>query len=556
MQFHHLDDMLDTNRVITTSQWSNRGLVLRDDQMGYSVHDVLVKAGTVSRTRHKYHLETVYCIRGEGELEDVKESTVYKVTPGAVYALDQNDEHVLRAHTEMQLVCVYNPPLTGAEVLDDDGSFDLFGEETVFVIGLNQFNRQLLATIDKAEHYNFVNILNRDDILETQHYAIDELIQQAKREIRQHKGPVDGVIHYIDFPVSTIVPIICETFDLPSATLEAVLKCEHKYWSRVEQRAVIPDNIPTFTAFDPFDDDALANVRKQLDFPFWIKPIKSFSSYLGFRIENEQNWNEAIAEIRDNIDRFSGPFNYLLNMVEMPSEFSDVGGEFCIAEGIIGGMQCTQEGFSCKGEVEVYGTVDSFRGDNMTTFSSYQYPSILPTEVQERMTGITEKVIKHIGYDNAPFNVEYFWDRERDKIWLLEINTRISESHCLLFQKVDGRSHHQIAVELSVGRRPTFPKRQGKHQVAGKFFLREWEDAYVERVPPPEVVQRIEQELIPDSTIAIVAEEGKRLSELMDQDSYSYRVALLFLGGTDKQDLAKKRDLCEELLQEHFVFRR
>jgi len=43
---------------------------------------------------------------------------------------------------------------------------------------------------------------------------------------------------------------------------------------------------------------------------------------------------------------------------------------------------------------------------------------------------------------------------------------------------------------------------------------------------------------------------------LMDQDSYSYRVALLFLGGTSKQDLEKKRRHCEELLYEEFVFER
>jgi len=238
MKFRHLNDVLDTNRIIEAPDWSSRGLVLRDDRMGYSVHDVLVQSGTVSRTQHKYHLETVYCVRGEGEVENVKSGKVHSITPGAVYALDQNDEHVLRAHTEMQLVCIYNPPLTGAETLDDDGSFTQFGEETIFVVGLNDFNRRLLSTIDKADHYNFVNLLDRDAILETQQYDIKNLIQQARKEIRQYKGPVDGVIHYIDFPVSTIVPIICDTSDLPSASLTSVLKCEHKYWSRVEQRAV------------------------------------------------------------------------------------------------------------------------------------------------------------------------------------------------------------------------------------------------------------------------------------------------------------------------------
>ena len=42
----------------------------------------------------------------------------------------------------------------------------------------------------------------------------------------------------------------------------------------------------------------------------------------------------------------------------------------------------------------------------------------------------------------------------------------------------------------------------------------------------------------------------------MDKDSYSYRVALLFLVGTSKQDLEKKRRHSEELLYQAFVFQR
>jgi len=134
------------------------------------------------------------------------------------------------------------------------------------VIGLNDFNREMLATIDMADHYNFVPLLDSRQILEQKKYPIQEIIHQAKKQIREHKGAVDGVIHYIDFPVSTIVPIICDSFDLASASLESVLKCEHKYWSRVEQRAVVPENIPKFSAFNPFDDEALDKVLEVMDF--------------------------------------------------------------------------------------------------------------------------------------------------------------------------------------------------------------------------------------------------------------------------------------------------
>src|SRR5699024_5012676 len=148
-----------------------------------------------------------------------------------------------------------------------------------------------------------------------------------------YPGIVDGLIHYLDFPVSTTAPILCSEFGLPSASLEAVLKCEHKYWSRLEQKRCVPDHIPQFAAFDPFDDDALAGL--DLAFPFWVKPIKSFSSYLGFHVRSEADWNKAIAKIRAEIGRIEEPFNRLLEQAQLPAEVSQVGGGYCIAESII-----------------------------------------------------------------------------------------------------------------------------------------------------------------------------------------------------------------------------
>src|SRR5690625_6073998 len=75
------------------------------------------------------------------------------------------------------------------------------------------------------------------------------------------------------------------------------------------------------------------------------------------------------------------------------------------------------------------------------------------------MANIADRFLTHIEYDNAPFNVEFFWDPETDHIWLLEVNTRISESHTDLFLKVDGASHHEVATDLSLGERPRIDRK-------------------------------------------------------------------------------------------------
>ena len=64
------------------------------------------------------------------------------------------------------------------------------------------------------------------------------------------------MITHWDFPVSTMLPVINREMGLRYVPLVSMLKCEHKYWSRVEQKRVVPELVPAFEAVDPFDDDA------------------------------------------------------------------------------------------------------------------------------------------------------------------------------------------------------------------------------------------------------------------------------------------------------------
>jgi L-ectoine synthase len=78
---------------------------------------------------YKNHLEAVYCVEGEGEVEVLPKGRVYPIAPGAMYALDGHERHVLRAWTTLRLVCVFNPPCTGREVHGPDGAYPLTEEE-------------------------------------------------------------------------------------------------------------------------------------------------------------------------------------------------------------------------------------------------------------------------------------------------------------------------------------------------------------------------------------------------------------------------------------------
>jgi biotin carboxylase len=419
----------------------------------------------------------------------------------------------------------------------------------VFVIGLDEFNRRQLETVHEAESFRFHSLLHVDEIRYVMDYQVDDLLLKAQQALDDFEGSVDAILTHWDFPPSVLLPMLCKRQGLPSPSLESVLKCEHKYWSRLEQQKAVPECTPQFCKVDPFDEEALKKL--DLDFPFWIKPIKAWSSQLGFKVENEADFRRAMRLTREKIMRFGRAFNFFLDRVEMDSEVANVRGTHCIAEELIDGYQAAPEGAARNGKFTFHGIVDMPKTVTGTSFRRIQYPSALPREIQDRMLDASERVMRQIGFDNSCFNIEFYWDEEKDKLWFIEINSRLSQSHSPLFQKVDGMSNHEIGVSIALGEEPHFPRGEGKYDCAAKFMLHKYEDAVVSRAPTEKEIEALRKDF-PDTDIFIDAGEGDRLSELPDQDAYSFVLAHVSMGAMDEQELTHKyRELVHRL---HFDF--
>jgi L-ectoine synthase len=118
-----LQDVAKTPRRVVTPEWESVRLLLAQDGMGFSFHITTIRAGAELRMCYRNHLESVYCMAGEGEVESIADGVVHAIAPGVVYALDRHDEHVLRAHTALTMACVFTPPLHGREVHDETGAY-------------------------------------------------------------------------------------------------------------------------------------------------------------------------------------------------------------------------------------------------------------------------------------------------------------------------------------------------------------------------------------------------------------------------------------------------
>ncbi len=130
MIVRNLQDAEKTDRRIVSpdKNWESTRLLLKNDKMGFSFHITTIYAGAEFQMHYQNHLESVYCISGEGEVETLADGCKYSITPGTIYILDQHDKHILRAGKEMKLACVFNPPLSGKEVHNAEGAYELDAE--------------------------------------------------------------------------------------------------------------------------------------------------------------------------------------------------------------------------------------------------------------------------------------------------------------------------------------------------------------------------------------------------------------------------------------------
>lgn len=128
MIVRQLEDIQNSQDDVDTPNWRSQRLLLARDKVGFSLHETLIRAGTETFMWYKNHIEAVYCVGGDGEIEVIEEGKVYPIKDGTLYTLNGHEKHRLRARTDLRLICVFNPPCTGREVHDENGVYPLLTE--------------------------------------------------------------------------------------------------------------------------------------------------------------------------------------------------------------------------------------------------------------------------------------------------------------------------------------------------------------------------------------------------------------------------------------------
>ena len=369
-------------------------------------------------------------------------------------------------------------------------------------------------------------------------------LEEAATHFRRE--PVDGVVSSSDYPGTLVAAALASELGLPGPDPEAVFRCSHKYYSRLAQQAAVPEATPGFALVDAAAVEA--GEPLPLEFPVFVKPVKSWFSVLAQRVDTPGQLRELLArpDVREHLTAFVAPFNQLLRRYTSLEK----DGGYLLAEELCGGEQVTVEGFVCEGEVQIVGVVDSVMFPGTISFRRFDFPSRLPAPGRDRMGDVAARAVLATGLDRSLFNVELFYDAGAppgEDLRIIEINPRMCGQFADLYEMVDGTNTYEVLLALAAGERPTWQPHGGAHRVAASFPLRVFEDRRVVRVPLPEDVAAV-KERWPVTLVKAYCRPGQRLSETNQGDGTTWRYGMVNMAGASLPEMLADFDRVNERL--------
>ena len=350
-------------------------------------------------------------------------------------------------------------------------------------------------------------------------------------------GKLAGVMSTNEQYGALIAAALARRLGLPGTDPAAIIRAQHKYYARMIHREAMPEATPAFTVF-PYKVRDYADVG--LPYPFFVKPVKAAHSVLARRVDTPDElrrhltfhpWEKHI------IKRLVRPFGDLMPLY---TDF-DINPEHLLGESLLEGRhQVTVDGYADNGALSIVGIVDALMYPGTQAFQRFEYPSLLPAPIQDRMAALSARAVRALGFNHGFFNVELIWDDRTDRIQLIEVNPRLAAQFGDMYEKVDGVNTYQLLLDLTLGRAPRAGPARGEFGAAASFVFREFNDAT--KIAPDRVQTDWLAATYPDALLNMYIKEGNsRWREMKWLGSYRY--AVLNMGGRDHQDLHARYDI-------------
>lgn len=343
-----------------------------------------------------------------------------------------------------------------------------------------------------------------------------------------------GVLGITDEP-SLLAALLAQRLGLPGNNPTTIYRIQHKALFTTFMSQYSPYVPETYIINSPSD------IPQHMTYPAFLRPVKGSLSMHAYRINSPDDLAILLPEV------FAQQRPLLSWTEQFEQEFAgktDPSIRSFLMQPYLDYPQFTVDGYVYGNDISVLGITSSVYTSDRTSFARFDYPSEIAPSVKKELIALLNELLPNLGYKNSGFNMEFFITHD-NHIIVIELNTRLSVQFVPLMREQYNHTNIYAMARISMGLKPDM-KIIHPMKYASSCVLRTNTDKYVYAVPPEAQIQTlITQGYI--TNIRILVTPGSRLSDY-EQDSYSYRYALLDIAGNTPREIHEKLEYATRIL--------
>lgn len=274
--------------------------------------------------------------------------------------------------------------------------------------------------------------------------------------------------HRIDAVLSThdlgdlIAAVLADERGLPGPSPEAVFLCLHKLYGR--RAEVDPILCQPLLLDEPLP---------AISYPAYLKAPWLKLGLLGFKLESDDEARAAMdfarRELRAWTRQYYPLFARAIDLAKYPLATTDM----MLIEEFIDGRQVTVEGWSLRGDIQIWAMTDTNTFAGTRVIDNFSTPSRVDEEMAATLRAKTIETMRAFGFDGGFFNIE-FWLTD-DGVKLTEVNGRSAACFGGIYELGLGADIFAAVADVATGSAPRALPRPGA-RVAGQFNVMTFED--------------------------------------------------------------------------------